>query len=348
MRRLLLIFTVMIACLLTACHPTIPGKIIQPGDMEDVLFDYHLALGMLESSGKPYKEKLMLQHTYKLAVLQKHGITEEQFEESMAYYMRHADLMHDIYEDLAERMEDEAMAQGVTASEISQYGSLTAKGDTADIWAGPKAMVLSPDVPFNLYSFVIKADTAFQKGDQLILSFNPNFIIQEGSRDALVVLAVKFANDSVASQKRVIASNMKQTIQIADGRRSGIKEVRGFFIYNRSKTAMTSTLKLLILEHIQLIRMHRSESSQELPAKDSTAVEEDDDFIPNHPNHPNLPTSSALKPVTATPVRVIKESGLPRGQRKDPPPFLQREEALKRQFGRQHRDPHGNQPSMER
>jgi hypothetical protein len=138
MRKLPTFLVVLVVCLLASCKPALPGDIISPGKMEDILYDYHLALAMLQHDNKG-SENLVWQETYKLAVLEKHDVSEAEFEKSMEYYMRHADLMHDIYENLAERMEEEAVAQGATASDLNQYGSLTARGDTADIWAGRRA-----------------------------------------------------------------------------------------------------------------------------------------------------------------------------------------------------------------
>ena len=40
--------------LLAACKPRIPSQVIQPDDMEDVLYDYYLASGM--SLGRPLQD----------------------------------------------------------------------------------------------------------------------------------------------------------------------------------------------------------------------------------------------------------------------------------------------------
>ena len=54
-------------------------------------------------------------------------MSEEKFDASLLYYMRHTDKLHDIYEDLAKRLENEARAQGASESELSQYGDITSK-----------------------------------------------------------------------------------------------------------------------------------------------------------------------------------------------------------------------------
>ena len=290
MRKLPTFLVVLVVCLLASCKPALPGDIISPGKMEDILYDYHLALAMLQHDNKG-SDNLVWQETYKLAVLEKYDVSEAEFEKSMEYYMRHADLMHDIYENLAERMEEEAVAQGATASDLNQYGSLTARGDTADIWAGRRALVLTPDKPFNTYAFVVKADSAFHKGDRVMLNFKSQFIIQDGSRDAMVVFAIRYANDSISSQTRLISSNIKYTLQLSDTKNIGIKEVRGFFLFNRNSQSTKSTLKLLFLDDIQLVRMHQKDGAAPLPvAEESDEEDEPSGFAnPNTSDVPRIP-----------------------------------------------------------
>ena len=257
MKQLSYILIIGLISVVTSCKPGVPDPYIQPGQMEDILYDYHLAQGVLQEEGKNSEVD---KQAYKLAVLKKYGISEADFESSMEYYMRHTERMHDIYEQLAQRFESEAIAQGASVSDLAQYGSMTARGDTADIWVGEKSVVLSPHPPFHKVSFSIKADTAFHKGDRMMLNFDSQFIMQEGSRDGVAVLAVTFSNDSVASQMRRVITNTHYTLQIDDRERLGIKSVRGFLLFNRGMSNAATTLKLLSLTNIPLIRMHVSQA----------------------------------------------------------------------------------------
>ena len=66
--------------LFVACKPTIPGDVIQPDDMEDLLYDYYVAQGIRSdySQGEDYR----LQYNHGL-VFKKYGVTEAQFDSSM-------------------------------------------------------------------------------------------------------------------------------------------------------------------------------------------------------------------------------------------------------------------------
>ena len=67
----------LLACLtlLTSCGKEIPDDIIQPEQMERVLYDYHLSMGMSSNSSKN-TEKV----AHKQYIFEKHGITEAEFD----------------------------------------------------------------------------------------------------------------------------------------------------------------------------------------------------------------------------------------------------------------------------
>ena len=236
--------------LFVGCKPSIPSDIIQPSEMEDMLYDYHLSMAMVNQTG--FSD--VRQKAFKLAVMKKYDVSEEKFDASLLYYMRHTDKLHDIYEDLAKRLENEARAQGASESELSQYGDITSKGDTTDVWRGNRTLILSPYAPVDREVFDIKADTAYHKGDRLVLSFDSQFIVQEGMRNAVVVLSVTYANDSINTQYQQISSDSHQTLTIDSGDSLRIKHIRGYFLMLKGQQP-TTTFKLLILRNIHLVCM---------------------------------------------------------------------------------------------
>ena len=55
-----------------------------------------------------------------------------------------------------------------------------------------RSLILSPYAPVDRETFEIKADTAFHKGDRLLMSFDSQFIIQDGMRDAIIMMVVTY------------------------------------------------------------------------------------------------------------------------------------------------------------
>lgn len=246
------------ALMLASCKPSLPSDVLSKGKMTDILFDYHLALAMARSEvgGASDGSKAI---AYREAVLKKHDVTSAEFDSSMVYYMRHTELLEAVYKDLADRMSNEAVALGGNGS-TGEFDNLSATGDTANIWNQASSMVLAPQPAFNEVSFKIDADSSFHKGDKLMLDFESQFIYQDGMRDGIALLAIEFKNDSVAQAITHISGSMHYSVQVADNDSLGIKSVKGYFLLSNggfsSDMGSQTTLKLMFLDHVKLIRMH--------------------------------------------------------------------------------------------
>ena len=274
--------------LMIGCKPGVPRNIIQPSMMEDILYDYHLAQAMSNYQEGRYDSLLV--RVYEAAVYKKYGITKAEFDSSMVYYTRHTDRLHKIYESLSKRFEADMMALGGAGAGAGSYSSFGTTGDTANVWSGPQTIVLLHHPAFNHYSFTIKADTSFHAGDKIILNFNSEFIYQEGMRDGVVVLAVKFSNDSVATRTMHATGSSHYGLELSDEGRIGIKEVKGYFLLNSAagESENRTTMKLVVFRDIALVRMRNDKPAPEdipvdsLPrkdAKDTAVIEEEFETI---------------------------------------------------------------------
>lgn len=249
---------------LAGCKPSVPDRYIQPDELGDILYDYHLARAMADQGGG---DKDMI--AYKAAILKKYGYTEAELDSSLYYYVRHTKLMHDVYEQLSDRLGKEALALGASANDINHFGSDGMKGDTANVWTGQRSIVLMTGKATCLSTFEVKVDTSYRAGDKLLLDFNSQFIFQEGMRDGVVVLAVRFANDSVAQQINHISSSSHYSLTVYDDAKLGIKSIKGFFMLNNNASTET-TMRIMIIQNIRLIRMHQKPEAPTTPA-DSTS-----------------------------------------------------------------------------
>lgn len=240
-----------------SCKPSAPSGIIQPDVMEDLLYDYHLADAMAYSAEGDCNQNLIAYHT---AVFKKYDVTSAEFDSSMVYYMRHTSQLHDMYEKIAQRMEDDAQAMGSSVSLNTGNDAFnTASGDTIDIWKGAQSVVLIPNEPYNVVSFHYTPDAKAQKGDDYVLTTHSNFIFQDGMRDAIICMALTFTNDSVVSRTMHVSSSTGQQLVLTDGDSLGVKDIRGYFLLNRNNQANSSstTLRLVSFDRIHLLRCHR-------------------------------------------------------------------------------------------
>src|SRR5574344_24443 len=256
MRRLLnfIILSAALICLVS-CRPKVPSKYIQPGEMEDILYDYHVAQAM--ALQRDQRDLAYNQKFYQQAVFKKYDITEAQFDSSLVYYLRHTERLHVIYENLAKRLSEDALQLGATESDVNKYSALNSKSDTTNLWSSSKSAVLIPVPPYNKITFRVKADTAFHKEDRFSFNFTTNFIFQDGMKEAIANLVIRYDNDSIASQINHISSNGNNELMLGNDPNHKIKEISGFIFLTKGGTSLT-TLKLMFIDNIQLIRMHKT------------------------------------------------------------------------------------------
>lgn len=259
MKKLMICLVAVMALLfcVSSCKPSLPSGVLSKGKMTDILYDYHLALAMAHMDDNGDKGQSL---AYREAVLRKHDVTSAEFDSSMVYYMRHTELLEDVYKDLTDRYNNEITAMGGSASAGGEFANLSATGDTANVWNLATSMVFMPVKPFNSTSFDIKVDSTFHKGDRLMLDFDAQFIYQDGMRNGVAMLAVQFGNDSIAQRTIMIQSTQHYSVELSDDDSLGIKSVKGYFMLMNDDNGMgvssQTTLKLMFLEHIKLIRMH--------------------------------------------------------------------------------------------
>jgi hypothetical protein len=244
--------------LFLACKPTDPPQYIQPDEMEDILYDYHVAQGMaMGVEGNPYNS-----HLYYEAVLKKHHVTSEQFDSSLHYYYYRSDRFIDIYKRVQERLSDEALLLGASVSEVERYMTQSTSGDTTDIWEGGRRRVLVPFRPYNYLQFRVKGDTAFHAGDSFLMTFANTFLTQGSPRGADAYLAVTYMNDSVVTRNQPV-SGFGVTTMVIPACQQRVKEICGYIVLNQHlDNNQSNDICLLSLDHIQLVRFHHHDDEK--------------------------------------------------------------------------------------
>lgn len=256
---------------LASCKPGTPKQYIQPGHMEDILVDYHMACAMAQQEGTSQEDRNYRQALYVEAVMRQHGVTKAEFDSSLVYYYKRADRFEPIYKRVAERLEEQALVMGASESEIGKYASLNATGDTANIWNERSTMLLMPRLPYNLWEFSIDEDSLFRQGDRLLLQFMADFMYQDGSKNALAYLSVDFTDTVVSRNMHFSSTGLNQLNFDASSIKQDIRRVRGFF-YLDGATDQTTTTRLLFMNNVQLIRFHTQTEDDE--PEEQTAEED--------------------------------------------------------------------------
>ena len=118
--KTILVFTLCsLLLILSGCRPK---GILHSWELRALLYDLHRMDALLQVSGKQY-ESDEVRNIYYAAVLEKHGVTQAQFDSSLVWYTAHPQLFDKIYPKVIARlMEDEQQFEAVHAAELEGNG----------------------------------------------------------------------------------------------------------------------------------------------------------------------------------------------------------------------------------
>ncbi len=251
---LYIIGIVFLSAIVSSCQGDRPDDVLSRRQFERVLYDYHLAeaLGAAHQEDPDYYTRL-----YTAAALRKHDVSQKQFDASMKYYIRHADELYEIYNHLAERLASEG---GATDGRIVA----TLGGDTTDIWTGSANYLLYANGQ-NFLQETLQADTVLQHGDQLLWTFNTQWVYLEGAKTAAAVIAVRYANDSTAVTMQTVRSTGRQELSIFIGKEKPVSIT--CLLYQEA--AWNRAPKFLVVSQPQLIRIRAKRKTAEELKRDS-------------------------------------------------------------------------------
>lgn len=258
----------MVVCL-AACKPGTPRKYIQPDKIEDIMVDYHLAVAMaseMDNGNDREVQKALLID----AVLRKHGVTQAEFDSSMVYYYKRSDRFESMYRHIADRLDEQALRMGASESELGAFTNLGTTGDTANIWTGHTQALLMPVTPYNRLDFTVEIDSTFKRGDSFMLRFGSDYLYQDGARQGMAYIAVKYDTDTIVTRNMRFQTSDANELRVND-LDANITGIKGYFLVGEG-AENTTTQRLVFLRNIQLIRFHNPEYEKE-NKKDSIAAD---------------------------------------------------------------------------
>lgn len=265
------VYVILLLMLVIACTPSVPSQYIQPGEMEDLLYDYYVAQAMAMENSKG-GDIDYLKNKYFLGVLKKYNCTQADFDSSMVWYYSHLDWMKKIVANVNERLSDESKMLGASGGAIGRYSQFTASGDTANIWTGSTNLLLIPRPTMNRFDFTVTVDTSFYKGDSFVFQFMSDHIWQTGSKDAVVCILTKYEGDSIVQTVNHISVSGIAQIRVPANHEKKLKEMRGF-IYLTDGGDESDSRRLMFISELQLIRFHNKENNNEQTNNDTAKTD---------------------------------------------------------------------------
>lgn len=254
-----------------ACAPSLPSGVLSEDDMEDVLYDMHVAQAVYENA--PQEQNVI---TLRASVLKKYDISQEEWDSSFNYYCRNADKLHGIYKRLNERIQQDVVALGGKVDGMMDDGA-----DTTNVWKNESAFILMQQSPFNLLTYAVEPDSTFEDGDRLTLQFDVQYIFQDGYRDVTAVMNVYYDNDSISTNVTHVNVDGHGVITVNNEvQRLHVKEIKGYFILGRnlnsdSSDPYSTTLRLAAVRNVKLLHTHTTPPAkrEETEKPDSLSVD---------------------------------------------------------------------------
>lgn len=236
--------------------------------MEDVLYDYHLAQGMLEQLD--FDERDRMSQAYIDAVFEKHNITEADFDSSMVYYNRHANELKKIYQNIQERFTETNQELSLSTGNSEMTAVYSQNGDTANIWNAPTLIVLHDKAGSNFESFSVPTDSSFYKQDRFALMCNPILLRENpNDRDSYVVVGftIRYKDGNTTAQSIRTNDSRQIKLEVMSDEKKELSSISGYFYY-KSKDDFRN---LSLISDIRLIRMHAKQQIDE--KKDSLKID---------------------------------------------------------------------------
>lgn len=266
--------------LFAGCEVKRPSGIMSQGKMVDVLCDYHIARALGENlpPNESYKTQLYID-----AVFKKYGITQQDFNTSMAWYSRNTEDLAKVYEEVQKRLNTDLEETNKLISSTVSSSVGTASGDSLDLWTFSRTARLNGDDMNNKVTFTITTDSTFHERDAFEWSVG---FICSGSSDmmhaAVMSLTVRYMNDSVVTQSIPIMSSGLRQLRVQNDTLGMVRDVRGFIYLPKGASSV------LVAEVKYLKRYH---AHAPVPAKQPA----------NASPIPTTPTATATAPNATAP-----------------------------------------------
>jgi len=217
-----------------ACKVKRPDGVIAESQMEELLYDYHLARSMGENLpvSDNYKKALYIQ-----SVFQKYDVTQAEFDSSMVWYTRHTDILAKIYEKINDRLKEEQASINHMVAIRDKKSPVSQPGDSVELWFMEQVSCLTNAQDNNKISFVIPTDVNSQDRDALVWKASFFYPSKAGKAmpETYMAMQMIYRNDSVITSSRKITRSGEQEIRLQSDTLGALREVRGYIYFEGGK-----------------------------------------------------------------------------------------------------------------
>lgn len=239
---------------LIACGDDHPQGIPRPNEMEQIIYDYQMAMALGAQSEAQNQtksaERRYNTHYYIRSALARHGMTQVEFDSAMAWYSRHPMKLVEIYRQIDKK---KAGGDGWTASAIQDAPNAT----RVDLWQGSRRLLLFSPLQ-RQQGFTLNVDTLLRPADRLEWKLDANWKQGEGQREAVMLMAVYYEGDSVRTVSQPVRGNGNQRLSITIDSLA-VKQVR---LWCALINARASVSHKLVISDMRLDRVRKKDADE--------------------------------------------------------------------------------------
>lgn len=203
-----------------------PKNVLSASKMTDILTDLHKLEGTLSAANIPY-DRFDQKSQYYNAVLEKHGITQAQFDSSVVWYTHNPKKYEHIYDDVLVRLEK--LNEEVKKGKYHSVDSTDLKKAKLPLWVSRTRYEFRKDSARTRLHFEIR-NRKFMYRDVYILSFKHFIAREDSSTNPHIVVRIHYANGKVDSVYRKTSNDnimRHYTFRIPATRKLKVRSISG-------------------------------------------------------------------------------------------------------------------------
>ena len=147
--------------LLTCACSKVPGGVIPPERMAELLADFHTGEAVVDMTRTEFYTD-SLRQLYKQSVYARHGVTPEEVDSSFSWYGRHMAEYMDVYDRTIEILDRRLIETG---NRIAAEAALSIAGDSVDVWPNARFLTFNDLMPSRTATFSFSNDENWERGD---------------------------------------------------------------------------------------------------------------------------------------------------------------------------------------
>lgn len=246
MRNLVPVILVLCLLLFNGCKKEDPN-IIPKEKMIELLVDIHKSEAVVTLNHSKFSTEGK-KRSLREAVLMHHNVSQEQFDRTLEYYSYNIEEYMEIYECVIDRLKQEnEYIKMMIARENTQ--TLTADGDTIDIWKQDRSHIFNPYTGDNILSFNITKDDNFRNKDHFTLRFHA--VNTPRYNPAKAYFAIRHNQQNIHYNYMTIERDGWHTLHLQSDLTTTMNEIYGYIAM-----PLQPYRHIMYIDSIELIRIH--------------------------------------------------------------------------------------------